>query len=133
MKMRKIVNLDTDKLEKEDRRFLLQKNSSEILYYEQSSLNNYLAFITLLSILISGIALITSLLAIIPYGHFLIKIFIILIILIIMGFIFLKHLRWYKNSKNNIRRDKSRLVEMNEGLSLKHFDYAISPIQSFPF
>jgi hypothetical protein len=51
--MRKRLTLDLNKIDTEDRKFLLTKNSTEILFEEQMITNNRIIFISISALFIS--------------------------------------------------------------------------------
>lgn len=53
MNNREILNLNPKKLKEEDRRFLLSKNSTELLFNEQMIMNNRVMIISIFAVLIS--------------------------------------------------------------------------------
>jgi len=115
-KMRELFKINLNKLKEEDRRFLLNKNSSEILHYDQMLMTNKILIITIF-------ALFTALVSLIIYFNYITIINKIIFVVIMTCFIIYLLITFY-NSKTNINKDKNRIVQLSADLFKLHLAYA---------
>ncbi len=114
--MRDLFPIDIKKLKDEDKRFLLEKSSSEFLFNEQMRLNNRMLMISVFALLASLLSLVISS----PYNTknqamlFLDFIIILASLLIIL----------FKKSVKEIRQQQGQLESMYNSLFRDYFNYA---------
>ena len=99
--MRELLNLDIKKLKKTDKMFLIQKNSSEILHYDQMLMNNKFMSLTIFALFVSLVSLVVSS----EYIGVITKpIFVLFMISLPLILVF-----QFKNAKQNISLDYNRI------------------------
>lgn len=114
--MRNLFKIDPYKLNEEDRRFLLDKNSLEILHYEQMLMTNKMMTITIF-------ALFTALFSLVVSSNYIENItkFIFGTLMTCLTFYLL--ITFY-NSRNNLFKDKKRMEKESFNLFKLHFNYS---------
>lgn len=114
--MRELFKIDLSKLKEEERRFLLNKNSIEILHYDSILMTNKILIITIF-------ALFTSLVSLVVYFDYIETINKIIFVVVLTSFV-IYLLTTFFNSRSRINNDKNRLIEQSSDLFKLHFEYA---------
>lgn len=114
--MRELFKIDLKKLKEKDRKFLLNKNSLELLHYDHMLMTNKVLMITIF-------ALFTALVSLIVYFNY-ITIINKIIFVVIMTCLAIYLLITFFNSRTKINKDKNRMVQIYSDLFKLHLAYA---------
>ncbi len=115
--LRERIPIDIKKLRKEDRRFLLEKNSSEVILNEQMLINNQILIISILALFVSLVSLVISS----AYITIIMKIIFVTLMTILSIYLFISLF----NARTKIKNDQEILKRDYNVLFRLHLNYGI--------